>query len=140
MGCDIHLHTEIKVSGKWEHYGNPSVGRNYNLFGKMAGVRDRCADPISEPKGLPSDVSIVTRIDFDRWSCDAHSASYLNADEILVLQEWYEQEYTNAPYPDCSPENQWGYYFGNSWGGFRKYPGDGPSEVEDVRFVFWFDN
>ena len=40
MGCDIHLHAEIKVNGKWEHYAHPHIRRDYRLFAKMASVRN----------------------------------------------------------------------------------------------------
>ena len=40
MSCDIHLHVEVKVNGKWLHYDK--VGMHpffYEMFAKMAGVR-----------------------------------------------------------------------------------------------------
>ncbi len=37
MGCDIHLHTEVKIANVWHRYGCPSVDRNYRVFAKMAG-------------------------------------------------------------------------------------------------------
>lgn len=27
MGCDIHLHIEVKINGAWEHYATPRVDR-----------------------------------------------------------------------------------------------------------------
>jgi len=39
MSCSIHLHIEVKVDGTWEHYGEPSINSNYQLFEKLAGVR-----------------------------------------------------------------------------------------------------
>ena len=136
MGCDIHLHTEIKLKGKWEHYGAPHIDRNYDLFSKMAGVRsDGCITPIADQKGLPNDVSNVTYLAACWHSADWHSHSWLSAKEILQLEEWLEKAKK-----DYVPERRWGYLFGNSFGGWSKYPEDYPPEIEDVRFVFWFDN
>lgn len=135
MGCDIHLHTEIKLNGEWYGYGAPNILRSYKLFGKMAGVRSDEVEPISMPKGLPDDCSKVVKFASDKMGIDGHSHSYLTADEILELEDWYAREFN-----DIFPERQWGYFFGNSWGGFSKYPQDNPEGVEDVRFTFWFDN
>ena len=91
MGCDIHLHQEIKVDGKWEHYRACNVPRDYRLFCKMAGVRSSSChgepnEPISTPRGVPGDISVVTKISLDRWSADGHSHSWLNAAEIAEVE------------------------------------------------------
>lgn len=39
MGCDIHLHQEVKINGEWHHYRLAEMPRNYEVFEKMAGVR-----------------------------------------------------------------------------------------------------
>jgi hypothetical protein len=109
MGCDIHLYTEkIKsVNGvdKWvncDHWKlNPYFGddeyepelglislysgRNYNLFGVLAGVRG--GDEICLPRGLPDDVSDVVKKESDRWDGDGHSHSYFT---LAKLKKYYE--------------------------------------------------
>lgn len=74
MGCDCHAHVEIKINGKWENYSTCRPRRNYALFAKMAGVRnyDEIV-PIAPPRGLPSDISVVTKFDFDNWDSDGHT-------------------------------------------------------------------
>jgi len=77
MGCDIHMYVEKKnlESGGWEFapageespgtrsYGDTLYcdwysGRNYELFAILAGVRNSSGlTPISEPRGLPDNVS-----------------------------------------------------------------------------------
>ena len=142
MGCDIHLVTEVKVGGTWYAWGQPNVDRNYRLFAKMAGVRsyDDSIKPIAEPRGLPKDCSVMTKVWAAHWGEDGHSHSYLTAPEILELEEWWNELYKDRGYPQAWPEKQWGYFFSNSWGGFTRYPGERPQEIQDVRFVFWFDN
>lgn len=133
MGCDIHLHAEIKLKNEWHHYATPSVPRSYRLFGKMAGVRNNEIDPISPPRGLPADISDVTRYDYDSWKEDAHSASWLGSSEIADLSDWLRS--IDDDESDC-----FGYLFGNTYGSFSRYPDERPDGLEDIRFVFWFDN
>ena len=117
MGCDIHLHTEVKINNEWLHYSAPWVRRNYDLFTKMAGVRSRDDEitPLSPPKGLPSDASTLTYFEATRWGIDGHSHSWLSAQEIYELFEWIKLQ-------DWAPENWkiddlFGYLFGNTYSG-----------------------
>ena len=112
MGCDIHLFTEIKKSinsqDKWVnadnwrynpyykegsddgeemlHVESLYSGRNYELFGILAGVRDPNNDAIDDPRGLPEDVSSVTKKASDRWDGDGHSHSWLTLRELKEYQ------------------------------------------------------
>ena len=112
MGSDIHIYTEIKKSinseDKWVNVDNwrynpyyqegnnnwermlsvESIysGRNYELFGILAGVRNRNNDSIDDPRGLPEDVSEVTKKESDRWDGDGHSHSWLTLRELKEYQ------------------------------------------------------
>ena len=83
-------------------------------------------------------MAFTTRLASNYWSADGHSHSYLNSTEILELQEWSaDQEWAGG-------DGGWfaqtlGFLFGNSLGGFVKYPNERPGFLEDIRFVFWFD-
>lgn len=140
MGCDIHAHWEVKISGKWHHYDQPKIDRNYVLFAKMAGVRNREdeIEPLSMPKGLPKDITEIVRFDRERWGEDGHSDSWLGVEEIEKLEKFFvkhcESQYRLKWW------KEFGYLFGNGWEHFKKYPKDYPDELEDFRLVFWFDN
>ncbi len=136
MGCDIHLHVEIKVRGEWLHYNQPRIKRDYALFTKMAGVRnyDDEIDPISEPRGIPLDCTKTTQLVCDHWDTDGHSHSWLSYEEISQLQEWHEKR-TDSYFKFY---DNFGYMFGNGWR--SKHRCDDPEFLEDVRFIFWFDN
>lgn len=140
MGCDIHLHTEVKINGVWHHYGAPSIDRSYQLFGKMAGVRGD-TEPVSPPKGLPPDMSPVTAFAYVQWDADAHTASWLNAEEIENVCTWANDRFSPTDKAWLDWETlEIGYLFGNSWSGYIRYPSDRPEGLEDIRWVFWFDN
>lgn len=128
MGCDIHLHIEIKVGGRWEHYTEAEIGRWYSLFGKMAGVRDHTVEPISPPKGIPDDMNIITKMDYDNWGSDGHSHSWFNKEEIITLYNWIQ-----------GLEGVDGDYFYLRFYTNKILDWNNPL-LEDLRFVFWFDN
>lgn len=141
MGCDIHLHVEIKVGGEWLHYNHPDIDRDYGLFAQMAGVRNRDGiEPIAQPRGLPADATRTTQLDSQEREGDGHSHSWLSSLEVERLIAWY------LTYPRATPNAWWdfadqfGWLFGNNLSGLHKHPRDYPPWLEDFRFVFWFDN
>ena len=104
------------------------------LFGLMAGVRNQNnqVNPIAEPRGLPEDVTSLTKFESDYWSGDGHSHSHLSLDEMIFVEtEMKRLDIFNTGF---------GYIFGYNVDDYRKYPEDIPEGVNDVRIVFWFDN
>lgn len=150
MGCDIHFHSEVKRNGKWLHHSEAKVSRNYALFAKMADVRNWPGAnppiiPISKPKGLPEDATELTKLHSEKYGVDGHSHSWLCAAEIVELHEFIKS--------DKNPEGWFGedgwrfehenmpYFMGNHMDGFLKYPEDWKCYgIEDVRYIFFFDN
>jgi hypothetical protein len=67
--------------------------RNYDLFAMLAGVRNGRGfagiptgtgfNSISEPRGLPEDVSPEVKAESEAWGCDGHSHSWLTVAELL---------------------------------------------------------
>lgn len=104
MGCDIHAYKEKFINGKWQtadvwepyDYGEEKGqdvpfskrfhGRNYNLFGLLAGVRNRQGDVQLTPRGIPFDVSPEVQAENERWDADGHSHSYLYLHELKALR------------------------------------------------------
>ena len=138
MGCDIHAYFEIKVNGKWLLYDQPNIERNYQLFSKMAGVRGD-EDPLSVPKGFPTDASEVVTLEYNWWGTDGHTHSWFNADEISKIIKYHESIVPKENLFRVSFE-QWFYLYGNEWEHFRESRSEYPEEIEDIRLVFWFDN
>lgn len=68
-------------------------GRNYNLFAILADVRNGRGfagvktgagfNPISEPRGLPDDVTPEVGLEAAGWAGDGHSHSWLTVHELL---------------------------------------------------------
>jgi len=148
MGCDIHTHIEIRYKGKWEHYAIPSIDRDYSLFSVMAGVRGGY-DPIVEPKGVPEDMSVVTRLDWEQMGTDAHTASWFDEQEIDQLSAWLKEQAENSKEKGVylTYDLEYGilnrtYMFGNSLTAFKHYDDVEylPNGCDAVRLIFWFDN
>lgn len=144
MGCDIHFHTEVKINNRWEHYGHPYVSRNYQLFALLADVRNSAGaiQPISKPKGLPKNVSLVTGLSRKYWGADGHSDSWLSATEIVKFEDQWRLLHADkkwGEFPDIE-HHLIGYLENSSWAGFVKSPNERPKHIQDIRWVFWFDN
>jgi hypothetical protein len=101
MGSDIHIFLEKNTSlngvSKWvntdywklnpyydgvdeyeDEYEHVSVyrGRDYTLFNILAGVRGAGHDMIDVPRGVPEDISPLTKKQYEKWSSDGHNHSY----------------------------------------------------------------
>jgi hypothetical protein len=115
MGCDIHLYVEAKRNGKWVNVDEYEIahpdttysyekikypyydGRNYDLFAILADVRNGHGfagiktgegfNPISEPKGLPVDISLEVLHKADEWEGDGHSHSWHTVADLLAY-DW----------------------------------------------------
>lgn len=99
MGCDIHMYVEYRQrmaehhgSEKWYTWGDRfNPGRNYLLFGALAGVRDDTITPIAADRGIPEDAS---------WGVDYANKIYIrqNDDEtegvdLATAQQWAAQSF-----------------------------------------------
>ena len=144
MGCDIHTYTEVKYNGEWVLLTQGHVRRSYVLFTCMAGVRGDKEDVLFEPRGLPEDISVGTRMFRQYDGSEAHTFSWLTQDELkqcLVEVErrcksWYSE---SIAYQEISTE--FGYLFGNGIEeSIGEYTQKQLPELTDVRVVFWFDN
>ncbi len=129
MGADIHLFIERKrsINGveKWvnnDHWlYNPYYkeedpdgeskmklvsaydGRNYDLFGILANVRNYSDNGcICKPKGLPEDVSDIVKAESEMWGGDGHSHSYFTLRE---LKEYLKQHPSMKRSGMVSPES-----------------------------------
>lgn len=171
MGCDIHAYVEYKTTIKkinnchhWSTFGgriNP--GRNYNLFGLLAGVRT--GGILFEVRGLPKDVAFEAEDD-NRIFITARPAE--SQCTLRQAQEWEARghkiivdEYEN---PTWVEHPDWHTHSWLTVDEFRqvidayKNTGTGRTEPEPeyeallvameklaefyngVRIVFWFDN
>ena len=108
MGCDIHTYREAFRGGQWvsvdewvaydygedekgeeiPHKKQAYDGRNYDLFGVLAGVRQRECTLMLTPRGIPFDVSEKVRCAHEKWDADGHSHSYLYLHELRALKSY----------------------------------------------------
>ena len=111
------------------------TNRNYHLFSILAGVRDYSenCNKISEPKGLPEDISKITKKEADRWKGDGHSHSYLTLKEIKDFQNKNNEECLNKIIDSIEDRMRDEFWIFSSK--------EDTSEYHDkIRIVFWFDN
>ena len=133
MGCDIHIHAEIRIAGTWHYYAPVDCDRDYELFERIAGVRGDVSEAIALPRGLPNDATFMTMRHYEREREDAHSMTWLSAEEIAAVYEWHKKR--------PGSRDPWrGYLFGNTYEWFLRFRGDYPADIEDLRFVLWFDS
>lgn len=164
MGADIHLYLERKMkSGDWACVSNLNAivhgeafdgrgangsdwwfklsNRNYTLFGELASVR---GDGL-EPRGLPDDLSEIVQDEADGWVHDAHSHSWMYADEFAdiyhkVMADPNDEEpldrYHQLTLKEGKDYAVW--HFVNRM--CNPMCIEDEDKPHDFRFVFWFDN
>lgn len=152
MGCDIHMVVERKIQGKWhcvwdgcicprvnvqrDEYDNLSwespaaCARNYSFFARLAGVRG----PGPDAKGVPDDVSEVTRYRITDWAQDGHSHSW-DTLEDFCRKFWFESGDEESA--DFVKRKLLGEDDSSVRDLFGPYSDEAP---ENVRVVYWFDN
>lgn len=125
MGCDIHGGIEWRSNpdASWfTHCILKGMGRDYELFGKLAGVRG--GGCLVEPRGFPDDASPYIK---DEWrECGDHTPSWLSP-----------QEFDEAFFACAVPAGNTADYRA-----VMKTLHALADEVggSNVRFVFWFDS
>ena len=161
MGCDIHVYLEkytpINGENKWvnvdhwqlnPHFGMDDSereydhvpfywGRNYDLFSILAEVRGSM-DPITNPRGLPEDVTEIIRKEYERGDI-VHTPSY------YTLKELKDYLYNNSENEEIV-ENLTAFVdrmdirfkeeFWITDGDQKRYT----IKENGFRVVFWFDN
>lgn len=129
MGCDIHMAVEVRRNGKWERVLPPESawdpwlvvngwmddarqswydGRNYTLFGVLAGVRNYDVDPISKPRGFPPDpgdevAKMIADDGLESWWLGDHSHTWLTLDEVLAY-DWDQRLPNGDTLRECSDD------------------------------------
>lgn len=142
MGCDIHMHIEIKVDDVWHHYSSPNVQRDYVMFALLANVRNNGnIVPYANARGLPDDMSLVTAMDMN--VSYFHSHSWLEGKEICDVEKLWSK-YLSSKGADLFENDFCWKYFGYIFGdGFELHPGEEPvprDRIQSIRMVFAFDS
>ena len=155
MGCDIHSYAEKKVNEKWEKVGevfpmdewdrnyykkdfneSPFDWRSYAMFGFLADVRNYYnSEYLSEPKGLPDDISQEVKEKADDWDGDGHSHSFLTVKELTDF------DYGKTFFDDRGKETEtYRSFLGEQFFDDLEILKNLDENPENVRVVFWFDN
>jgi hypothetical protein len=162
MGCDIHCYIEYHETYAWCSFGscfNP--GRNYSLFGRIAGVRDLMEEPVVRPRG---------RLDNLGYEAAKDSRIYVRREpgeqitpgstSLAAAEKWVDEglstfspdgRYVSHPdhhthtwltpneFAEALKEwngDEWGLEYRAMLAAMRSLESDG----QDVRLVVWFDS
>ena len=156
MGCDIHCYIEYKSpdTDGWSDFGRINPGRNYDLFGKLAGVRRIEVTPVVEPRGLPEDVAYAASSDAWLFVTDTGSSEGCCSREQAEQWVGWGARYRNSEKEFVSNPD----WHSHSWLTPNEFAiaieGSGEPEYEAIlaamrsfeaggfqaRVVFWFDN
>jgi|TARA_R110000796_G_scaffold76145_1_gene170417 hypothetical protein len=112
----------------------PYQGRNYSLFGVLAGVRDsgNHMDKIVDwERGLPDDVSSDICSLSDEWGIDGHSHNHIYMDELI------NSKYYTMSEKELEELGLHTHFFNDTINTILHFVGGDP---KDIRLVFWFDN
>lgn len=146
MGCNIHVHIEVKKNDIWYHFSAPRVDRNYILFAVIAGVRmdtlresDRNSiKPVAKIHQLPDDISFVTQTCYYQDKRRGlHDVGVLTAEDLDVLQNELYKLHPWVGRTGCDElDLEWSIFRtsinGNTLADHQDW--------DDLRVVFWFDN
>jgi len=94
MGCDMGCAVEAlnKKTGQWECFGVSTACRNYELFSRIADVRNSekesdYIEPIDKPRGWPMDVTGPANTWRDTVEL-TFSETWLDRAELEALSKW----------------------------------------------------
>jgi hypothetical protein len=162
MGCDIHLFIEHKRkdSKYWSSFGGEiNPGRDYEIFARLAGVRNRLEEeitPVAPNRGLPEGTSYIIKDENTLWidddtpeyeghcsSCKALSwieqgISKMDGEHRITHPDWHSHSWCTTDelqkvLMDCE-------YVDSEWKVVLKASMYFEELGEEVRLVFWFDN
>lgn len=155
MGCDIQSFVEVRNNGEWKEVDTDWYKwRDYSVFAFLADVRNYShIKPISDPRGLPEDVSNSVLREYEDARGWVHTPTYLTLSELLahdydqvfwdrrVTKQIGERAWTGAGLAEegegshLSVREFLGEFFFKEVERLKEY-----GDLENVRVVFWFDN
>lgn len=160
MGCDIHCYIEYKhpESEIWSDFGgriNP--GRNYDLFAKLAGVRNYNEKPPAiPPRGMPADAAyaadgdnklFITETEGAGCVTPATAAEYVKHGSVYVNgsddkptwvthPDWHSHSWLTTEEYAKSVEDSGEFEYLAILAAMQSFEENGCA----ARLVFWFDN
>jgi hypothetical protein len=180
MGCDIHFFIERRDDKDHKWYLDPNhdrdddeeledgtvrrghinsvgaTGRDYGMFGVMAGVRG--GGELFEARGIPDDVSELGDEAMNQYGVDGHSHSWLTLEEFKMCLDEMEYDTVNdtngkaffnyGDYKWDDPNRPTDYvavyHYAVNWiAEQKKAQADITPHLHlepEVRFIFFFDN
>lgn len=130
MGCDIHWCVEIKNGDHWlglissNYCSFPAGERWYSFFAELGMTGRRTSDTAVPLRGLPDDISELTKYSIEH-GCWDHSPSWLLFKDFVAA---YKRAHGRFPSDDSEAKQNC--LFGEYFDDYEK----------EMRVVFAFDN
>lgn len=164
MGCDIHCYVEYSTGNPPDYWfsfgGRINPGRDYDLFARLAGVRNYDnVDPVIPPRGMPKgnlswqvleaatlfvtpgpsdNPEYCTRERADQWVKNGQSEYHDEAMSRVTHPDWHTHGWVTpeefATVLDRTP------HVGVEYRALLAAMQTIAKEGNAVRLVFWFDN
>jgi len=141
MGCDIHTYAERLVDNEWKlitdlperdyRWDPPAIynGRNYELFGYLAGVRSNNYAAVKPRNGFPRNASTELKTMYLAWGADAHSACHYRLYELIKF-------FNNISTKKVIHRSHF-----TAWlRCLEEFEEISNLSNDDIRFVMWFDS
>jgi hypothetical protein len=142
MAVTVTLHIEVKINGNWEHYTYPDVQQHPLLLDVLGreSPQARTAPIEFIHKGLPANITRLTRFNHEKQHKDAFGESWLDSRSIaLIEQRFAEIDPAGSSMRPLESSVYRAWLFGNTFGYVARFGGDEIAPgLEDVRFVYWF--
>jgi hypothetical protein len=117
MGCDIHCYVEHRAlvqKSEYDRYwsgfgGRINPGRNYRIFGRLAGVRRDGEEQVAPVRGIPNDLAYDAAGDFWMWIVyegEAHDGA-VTVEKATKYHASYGAAYRHSTNAQDSSRPQW---------------------------------
>lgn len=127
-----------KIISVFEH-NSIYINQDYELFGRLAGVRDESVPLLDAPRGLPDNISNFVQSEAMQYESDGHSYSWFTAAELFKYDKKHKSKsfhrFVKLVKKKMKKEfNIWSFYSKSEKKHLIK------EYANDFRIIFWFDN
>ena len=140
MWSDLHLHAEVKINNRWEHYSTAYLTTKNSIYSYlMAMYRFTKREKSVYHGGPQQDISPITKLAYK--DLGLAPLVFMYPQQILFMANSLSSTIKKGNLGEGVDflEDTIGDLFGKTWGGFAENPETYPKELENIRWVFWLE-